>query len=117
MSSPFLVLEALVKPIRDGNTDIESHRELFAAGAVRLLDGSYEVFEYAAGIRAETGLKTPDEIHAATAIRAECALFITNDTDFRALGRIVLLADNLRCGVLRYGACVRRCPVRLHDRR
>ena len=30
-----------------------------------------------------SGLKTPDALHAATALRAGCALFITNDTDFR----------------------------------
>ena len=97
VSSPILVLEALVKPLRDGNTEIASqYRELFASGAVRLLEASYEVFEAAAGIRAETGLKTPDAIHAATAIRAECALFITNDTDFRRVrGLPTLVLEDL----------------------
>ena len=50
---------------------------------MRLLDASYEVFEDAARLRAETGLATPDALHAATALRAGCALFVTNDTDFR----------------------------------
>lgn len=97
VSSPILVLEALVKPLRDGNVEITSqYRELFASGAVRLLGASYEVFEAAAGIRAETGLKTPDAIHAATAIRAECALFITNDTDFRRVrGLPTVVLDDL----------------------
>ena len=45
VSSPLLVLEALVKPLRDGDTGIESqYRELFASNAVRLLDASYQVF-------------------------------------------------------------------------
>ena len=84
MSSPILVVETLVKPLRDGNTEIEmQYRELFGANAVRLLDASYEVFEDAARLRAETGLATPDALHAATALRAGCALFVTNDTDFR----------------------------------
>jgi predicted nucleic acid-binding protein len=97
VSSPLLALEALVKPIRDGNTEIESqYRELFASNAVRLLEASYEVFEDAASIRAETRLKTPDAIHAATAMRAECALFITNDTDFRRVeGLPVVVLDDL----------------------
>lgn len=97
VSSPLLVLEALVKPIRDGNTEIESqYREIFASNAVRLLEASYEVFEDAASIRAETRLKTPDAIHSATAMRAECALFITNDTDFRRVeGLPVVVLDDL----------------------
>ena len=97
VSSPLLVLEALVKPIKDGNTEIESqYRELFASGAGRLLEASYEVFEEAAGIRAETGLTTPDSLHAATAIRTECALPITNDTDFRRVeGLPIVVLDDL----------------------
>lgn len=84
VSSPILLVEALVKPIRDRNTEIElQYRELFASNAVRLLEASHQVFEDAARIRAETGLKTPDALHAATALRAGCSLFVTNDTDFR----------------------------------
>ena len=101
ISSPLLVLESLVKPLRDGNTEIElQYRELFASNAVRLLDASYQVFEDAASIRAETGLKTPDALHAATAIRAECTLFITNDNDFRRVRDlpVVVLDDFLTAG-------------------
>ena len=84
VSSPVLVTEALTKPLRDGNTEIElQYRELFASNVVRLLDASYQVFEDAARLRADTRLKTPDALHAATALRAGCTLFITNDTDFR----------------------------------
>ena len=97
VSSPLLVIEALVKPLRDGNAEIEmQYRELFASGAVRLLDASYQVFEDAANIRAETGLKTPDAIHAATATLAACTLFITNDNDFRRVQALpVVVLDDL----------------------
>jgi predicted nucleic acid-binding protein len=97
VSSPVLVIEALVKPLRDGNTEIEmQYRELFASNAVRLLDASYEVFADAARLRAETGLKTPDALHATTTLRASCALFITNDTDFRRVqGLPIVLLDDL----------------------
>ena len=101
VSSPVLVIEALVKPFRDGNTEIElQYRELFASNVVRLLDASYQVFEDAARLRAETGLKTPDALHAATALRVGCALFITNDTDFRRVQGLptVVLDDLLREG-------------------
>ena len=100
VSSPLIVIEALVKPLRDGNTEIESqYRELFGSNAVRLLDASYQVFEDAASIRAETGLKTPDAIHAATAIRAECTLFVTNDTDCRGVQELpIVVLDDLLAG-------------------
>ncbi|MCY4654356.1 MAG: hypothetical protein OXC95_14475 [Dehalococcoidia bacterium] len=39
VSSPVLVIEVLVKPLRDGNTEIElQYRELFASNAVRLFN-------------------------------------------------------------------------------
>ena len=97
VSSPILVIEVLVKPLRDGNTEIElQYRELFASNAVRLLDASYQVFADAARLRAETALKTPDALHAATALRAGCALFITNYTDFRRVqGLPIVVLDDL----------------------
>ena len=97
VSSPVLVVEALVKPFRDGNTEIEmQYRELFGANAVRLLEASYTVFEDAARLRADTGLAIPDALHAATALRAGCALFITNDTDFRRLEDLpIVVLDDL----------------------
>ena len=83
VSSPVLVVEALVKPLRDGNTEIEmQYRELFGANAVRLLEASYAVFE--------------DAAHAATALRAGCALFVTNDSDFRCVqGLPIVVLDGL----------------------
>jgi predicted nucleic acid-binding protein len=41
------------------------------------------ILEAAARLRATTGLKTPDAIHAATALAAHNTLFLTNDSDFR----------------------------------
>ena len=97
VSSPILVVEALVKPIRDGNTEIQvQYRDLFEINAVRLLEATYAVFEDAARIRAETALATPDALHAAAALRAGCALFVTNDSDFRRVeGLPVVVLDDL----------------------
>ena len=97
VSSPVLVVEALVKPLRDRNTEIElQYRDLFASNAVRLLGASYPVFEDAALLRAETGLAIPDAIHAVTALRSGCALFVTNDTDFRSVqGLPIVVLDDL----------------------
>ena len=52
--------------------------------------------EDAARLRAATGLKTTDALHAATALRTNCALFITNDTDFRRVqGLPVVMLNDL----------------------
>ena len=72
------------------------YRELFGANAVTLLEASDVVFEDAARLRAETRLAIPDALHAATALRAGCDLFVTNDNDFRrVLGLPIIILDDL----------------------
>lgn len=97
VSSPVLLVEVLVKPLRDGDIEIEmQYRELFRVDAVTLLGASDAVFEDAARLRANTRLAIPDAIHAATAIRAGCDLFVTNDTDFRRVrGLPIIILDDL----------------------
>ena len=86
-----------MKPIREGNSGIEAqYREVFASNAFRLLDASYALFEDAARLLAETGLKTPDALHVATAFSVDCALFVSNDTDFhRVEGLPIVVLDDL----------------------
>ncbi len=98
VSSPLLLVEVLSKPMRDGRLEIEAqYRELFSTNAVRLQGAPHSVFEDAARLRAISRLKTPDAIHAATALHANCALFVTNDSDFRRVQGlpVVVLADLL----------------------
>ncbi|MCY3572267.1 MAG: type II toxin-antitoxin system VapC family toxin [Chloroflexi bacterium] len=95
-SSSLTVMEALVKPIRDGNKEIEAqYREIFEASVFQVLDVTLAVFEQAARIRADSQLKTPDSLHAATALHAGCDLFVTNDVEFRRVPRLptVMLDD------------------------
>lgn len=83
-SSDITVLETLVKPLREGDEVVEMLlRSMFDAHEVSLIPATRELWEDAARIRANTGLKTPDALHAATAQRAGCTAFFTNDTDFR----------------------------------
>ena len=96
--SELAVAETLVRPIREGNEDLEAaFRAVFAAPEVQLVPVTRDLWEDAARLRAESGLKLPDALHAATALRAGCALFITNDTDFRRIERLptVVLDDVL----------------------
>ena len=96
-SSDITVLDTLVKPLREGDEVVEMLlRSMFDANEVRLIPATRELWEDAARIRADTGLKTPDALHAATALRAGCTVFITNDTDFRRVdGLLVIVLDDL----------------------
>jgi predicted nucleic acid-binding protein len=85
ISSELSVLEALVKPLRDKNARLEAAFRAFLFDSVEfsLTPVEVRIIEHAARLRAETGLKTPDAIHAATALDAAAALFVTNDAAFR----------------------------------
>ncbi len=99
VSSDLVVLETLVKPLREGDTVVELlFRSLFEASEVRLIPATRPLWEEAARLRAETGLKTPDALHAAAALHAGCTISITNDDDFRRLKElpVVVLDDLLR---------------------
>ena len=96
-SSDITVLETLVKPLREGDEVVEMLlRSMFDAHEVTLIPATRELWEDAARIRAETGLKTPDALHAATALRAGSTAFFTNDTDFRRVEDLpVVVLDDL----------------------
>lgn len=92
VSSDLVVLETLVKPLREGDTIVEMlFRALFDAKEVRLIPTTRPLWEEAARLRAETGLKTPDALHAAAALHAECTLFVTNDNDFRRIESLAVV--------------------------
>ena len=96
-SSELVVLETLIKPLREGNARLEMlFRSIFNAAETELIPATLTLWEDAARIRAGTGLKTSDALHAATALSAGCALFITNDTDFRRVeGLPIVVLDDL----------------------
>lgn len=86
VSSELTILETLVKPLREGDVALENlFRSLFSAREVRLILATAPLWEEAARLRATTGLKTPDALHAATALTTGSTLFITNDGGFRGV--------------------------------
>ena len=97
--SELVIAETLVRPIREGNADLAAAiRDVFSAPEVELIPTTRQLWEDTARLRAQTGLKTPDALHAATALRSGCTLFVTNDADFRRVHGlpIVILDDLLR---------------------
>jgi predicted nucleic acid-binding protein len=85
ITSELTLLDVLVAPIKQGNATLQAgfKRLLLRSKHVRSVRISRSVLERAGALRAETGLKTPDAIHAATALMARCALLLTNDSAFR----------------------------------
>lgn len=84
-SSEIVIVETLVRPIREGDHLLEDiYRGLLLNSTeVNLIPISHPILDRAARIRAKTGLKTPDAIHAATALECDAKIFITNDASVR----------------------------------
>ena len=99
VSSELILMEAIVGPLKSGNTALEKVFEQAILGTrMRLLPISHPILRQAARLRATTRLKTPDALHAATAQQAGCGLFVTNDAGFRGIASLplVILDDLLK---------------------
>lgn len=98
ITSELTLLEALVMPIRQANTDlIQRYEALLFSPEISLVPVSQDILRAAATLRAQTNLKTPDSIHAATALSVGCNLFLTNDGGLRMVPglSVVVLKDIL----------------------
>jgi len=97
VTSELTILETLVLPIRrDDEELIATYDDLFTNSATRLFPISKEILREAAHLRATLNFKTPDAIHAATAITSSCDHLVANDNGFRRLTNIdVIILDDL----------------------
>jgi predicted nucleic acid-binding protein len=88
-------LEVSVRPRRDGLDGLlAEYLELLDGTQLDLLPVTRLVLDTGAELRAaHQGLRTPDAIHAATALVHGCAAFLSNDAGFRQVGglSVVLL--------------------------
>lgn len=88
ITSELTWLETLVKPLRDNNTRLETlFRSFLTAQEMLLVPATLPIWEHAARLRG-LGLKTPDALHAATAITVGCSAFITNDPIFQRVNQL-----------------------------
>ena len=85
VTSELSVLEVLVKPLRLADFVLEGlfTGTLYSTPGLACVPITQSILRMAAQIRADVGLKTPDAIHAATALEMGCVLFVTNDSAFR----------------------------------
>ncbi len=98
VSSELTLMEALTGPLKRDDTALAlDYEQLFHKG-VRLLPITQPILRQAAHLRAAIpGLRTPDALHAATAMLSNCVLLLTNDNGFRRIPELscVILNDVL----------------------
>ncbi|MEQ1924412.1 MAG: PIN domain-containing protein [Pyrinomonadaceae bacterium] len=97
VTSEITLLETLVRPLRDRDSKLaDTYNELLTGSEVFLIPISTDILRAAAELRAKHNLKTPDAIHAATAITSGCQYLIANDNGFRRITTIdVIILDDL----------------------
>jgi predicted nucleic acid-binding protein len=98
VTSEWTLMETLVLPLRNANTTlVNDYEQLLLSSEIQLVPITRPVLRNAANLRATTNLKTPDAIHAATALSEGCTLFLTNDSGFRNVPNlsVVILSEVL----------------------
>lgn len=98
ITSELTLLETLVMPLRNRNTDlIDRYEGILLSSEISLIPISQTILKQAASLRSTTNLKTPDAIHAATALNLNCTIFLTNDAGLRNIPAlsVVVLKDIL----------------------
>lgn len=97
--SELLVIESLTGAIESGDPGLRALFEsVFESGQLQLFPVTRDVLLRGAELRSAHRLRTPDAIHAATALLGKAALFLTNDVGYRRVPGlpVVLLEDVLR---------------------
>ncbi len=98
ITSVVTIAEALVYPLRQGNTTLaQQYRDiLFNSQGLTTIEVVPVIAETAAQLRADYNLRTPDAIQMATAISEGASFFLTNDARLPSLpGLSVLVLDQL----------------------
>lgn len=99
LSSVITLTEMLPQLIRFGNTTLEQeYRDtLLHSAHYRLVVISLAIADSAVDLRARYNLRTPDALHAATAIATGYDAFLTNDAACRRVAELrVLVLDELK---------------------
>ena len=98
LTSELAIVEVLTGPFKKADKQlIGVYDELINGTDLQLVPIDREILQTAAKLRAQTSLRTPDAIHAATAISVDCSAFVTNDTGFRSVSSlpVIILKDSV----------------------
>lgn len=77
-SSDLVYAELIPPHAKTGNKDAITHILDFLS-IFNISEVSKDTFIHAGILRGETGMKTPDSLHVASAVATECDIFLTND--------------------------------------
>ena len=96
VTSVLTLTEVLVHPMRRGDQELANQyrRILLHASQVTTASVSESIADEAAQLRARHGLRTPDAIQLATAIRSGASSFLTNDSRLPALAALKIVVLN-----------------------
>jgi len=97
--SVITLLEVLLKPRREGNMEAaRDYLELLTTYPnLMIVEVDLQVAELASDLRARYGVRTPDALQVAAALRAGATVFITNDRRLKRVAELeVVLLDELR---------------------
>ena len=93
LTSTVTLLEVLVKPLRDGETNVADKYTsiLTNAEGIDIFDITSVIAARAASLRAIYNLRTPDALQVATAIQHNADYFFTNDLRLQAIADIKVI--------------------------
>lgn len=81
-TSEWTLAEVLVKPLATGDAGrVRQYEGLLSHAAIAVVEVGREVLVAAAKVCADTKMPLPDCVHVATAVRAGCDVFVSNDRD------------------------------------
>ncbi len=89
VTSAITMTEVLVHPFKHGNTDLaaEFRRLFLGTRHFQTVSVTPEIAEIAARLRADHGIRTPDALHAATAIQCDAEYLLTNDDHLKSISK------------------------------
>ncbi|WP_375453081.1 type II toxin-antitoxin system VapC family toxin [uncultured Nostoc sp.] len=97
ISSELILMEVLVVPLRNGNNSlVADYEELLLSSQLQLIPISQLILRPAANLRAISNLKTPDAIHATTALSVNSNQFITNDKGFHNIPGLPVVLSSVK---------------------
>ncbi len=97
VTSVITLSEVLVKPLRDGETQLaQQYRDiLLNINGLTTIKVSIAIAEKAAQLRSQYSLRTPDAIQVATALQSNATALLTNDIRLPVLPTLqILTLDN-----------------------
>jgi predicted nucleic acid-binding protein len=92
VTSELARLECRVKPIRGNDMDtLHDYDVFFQSAFAKIVSLSSEVVDLATDIRASYNFSVADSIHLASALLAQCDLFVTSDLQIARYNQITVV--------------------------